>query len=579
MSWDEVTILRKDIKKINVDVSKAYINPRPPENFVIKYDRDTDVATFIIGDSKDVYFDSYTGEHTSDLRRLKGSRTVSFELWTREGEPINEYGQGTLLTKLEKGEIKTTYQESYALDPKTKIYYFAVFSVSESGKVNITDFKTASLNLAHPGHYVWGYIQYFDIYDPDPIIDDSRIQYIEYYEDPEYEGVLYNFLNFNYDPMSVEGYVSTQAGDYKSFLIDVLKNKPYIVHGQNKKKDYELDAKDYTKRADGSSLESDFNNANYDGGPFSWCALLYEKEIYFTTDTYGGRVVMFTEDEELLDYGFVDILLDENGNRLKGVWLPMGDTASNGKCCGGVTAVTNTTTDDEYNSIKALRSDAKFLGGPILNYLRDIEYMLFKTTNIQKAAGYGRCNDSAAGYAIANPNILGDGYTYNGTTTYDLEGTGFQGCTDPSKKNHPGKMFHSFSLGGYCIWHRDPYTLAINGRIKVSKNYSYNLSGAGYIDTGIQCSINNTWICPMNLVKTEAGSILNPNDNHGSTALGECDGFSVNPSGARVALRLGSAADDLLPGPSCLDLNPEASSTGVYLGCATLLLPDPDYEP
>ena len=272
--------------------------------------------------------------------------------------------------------------------------------------------------------------------------------------------------------------------------------------------------------------------------------------------------------------------MNPNNEELEGVWLPYGYTGTSGKNYIGLTGATTQTTDAQNTMIKTLTSEAKFLGGPILRLLRDLEYMLFKSTDIQKHAGYGRCNaySTESAYIIANQDIKGTGYTRNGVTTTDIYGTGFQGCTIASNKMVPGKMFHSQVLGSYNIWIRDPYTIDSSGTLRVSTNYTYDLSASGYVNTGLTYNQNN-WYYPKYMVKTAAGSELKNNDSSGSAITGLCDGLFSNSSGVRVGLRLGDASNGLLDGPATLRLSHEASFSDASFGCATLLLPEPGYTP
>ena len=85
-----------------------------------------------------------------------------------------------------------------------------------------------------------------------------------------------------------------------------------------------------------------------------------------------------------------------------------------------------------------------------------------------------------------------------GTQINKVVGGGrFYGSDDNKSFN---KIFHSAVLGSYMLWQRDPYMVAVNGRIKVSTDYTYNLSGDGYLDTGCNVTANH-YNATMHVVK------------------------------------------------------------------------------
>ena len=91
--------------------------------------------------------------------------------------------------------------------------------------------------------------------------------------------------------------------------------------------------------------------------------------------------------------------------------------------------------------------------------------MFAKSTNSQEAYGYGNSSGYDASLAPTN------GVKQNAV----VGGGQFYGTKDAKSLN---KIFHSIVLGTYQQWMRDPYTLLVNGRYKVSKNYTYDVTGA-----------------------------------------------------------------------------------------------------
>ena len=109
------------------------------------------------------------------------------------------------------------------------------------------------------------------------------------------------------------------------------------------------------------------------------------------------------------------------------------------------------------------------------------------------------------------------------------------------------KILHSIVLGTWQQWMRDPYTLLVNGRYKVSKNYAYDLTGATYHDTGISLpkilkedGSQNTGIFYPHKYQTVPGFGAVPvHPCKGSTSTGGCDGLWQNCDITAVALRFG----------------------------------------
>ena len=101
-------------------------------------------------------------------------------------------------------------------------------------------------------------------------------------------------------------------------------------------------------------------------------------------------------------------------------------------------------------------------------------------------------------------------------------------------------------LGSYNQWMRDPYTLLVNGRYKVSKNYAYDLTGAKYQDTGISLpkvlnedgETQKTGIFYPHKYQTVPGFGVAPvHPCKGSTSTGGCDGLWQDVEITAVARR------------------------------------------
>lgn len=367
---------------------------------------------------------------------------------------------------------------------------------------------------------VWGFVEHMDIKSPS-----ARITPIG--------------LNKNYRNITRSGSTgAVSLNDWADHPI-IKANKPYMVKSDGTP-DYMLSETDYTKKTDGT--DSDVANTDYDGGAFSWFPRIYKHERMDGND----RTVLFsmTERDGFHPNGFVD----PSNNVLEGVWIPMfygsrlGTDGSSPRMVSlsGLQPSYNTSTDQEHTSIQNFSTRAHFLGGPIVETIIDFLIMMAGTTDIQGAYGRGNC----------------DGYSSSLAPTYGVKqnavvgGGQFYGTDDGKSLN---KIFHSIVLGSYQQYMRDPYELVVNGRVKVSKNYTYDLTGATYTDTGINVPNGpGRWEYPLRYKTVPGyGSIPSIVFDGGSTATGSCDGLYRHASQASmtaVALRFGHCCDGLIVG-------------------------------
>ena len=162
-----------------------------------------------------------------------------------------------------------------------------------------------------------------------------------------------------------------------------------------------------------------------------------------------------------------------------------------------------------------------------------------------------------------------------------MGGGQFYGTDDKLSLN---KIFHSIVLGSYQQWMRDPYEVVVNGRVKVSKNYTYDPTGAKYTDTGITVPDNKTWDTNHNALDYPAhfrtvpgyGSIPALGMDGGSSATGGCDGLwrkDPKQTFTGVCLRFGSCDRGLYCGPRARIWNDSVAAAGWGIGAADLLLP------
>lgn len=398
---------------------------------------------------------------------------------------------------------------------------------------------------------VYGFIEHNGILSPG-----SRIEYIG--------------LNKDFSPLvrnKADG--SMALNSWADFPV-IKANKPYMVRADGTP-DYRMSETNYAQKESGGA--SDVANSSYNGGAFSWLMKIYKNEEMVGND----RIVRFslTARDGYEPVGFID----PSNNELEGVWLPMfygsilGASGSTPKMVSlsGMQPTHSNTTAQEKTAITNFSSRAVFLGGPIVETITDLLIMFAKTTNLQEAYGYGNC----AGYdASQSP-------TYGVKQNAIVGGGQFYGTDDQHSLN---KIFHSIVLGSYQQWMRDPYEVVVNGRVKVSKNYTYDPTGAAYTDTGIAVPDNKTWDTNHNALDYPAhfrtvpgyGSIPALGMDGGSSATGGCDGLwrkDPKQTFTGVCLRFGSCNRGLRCGLRARVWSNAATIAGWSIGAADLLLP------
>ncbi len=348
--------------------------------------------------------------------------------------------------------------------------------------------------------------------------------------------VEYIGANKDFTPMMMN--MDTHIMDYGSWgNWEWLKaNKPVMANWGGGI-EYYLNENDYTKKAsDGSA--SDVANVNYAGN-----AMAVIKKIYTHTYKIGyDRYVLFCERKLTDDFkpiGF-DVLgkerdymliplfygsIDGNGKMrsIAGQWS--WGTATGNTSDTNVTA--NVTTEVQNAAIKKTDPEALFFGGALMNTLADICVMLTRSTNTQASFGAGM-----------STSYVNDKEQKHGTKVNTVIGGGqFYGSKDEKSFN---KVFHSCVLGSQMLWQRDPYTLLVNGIIKVSPDYTYDLTGAKYIDTGVKLASNNYYA----ITQVIPGFGAVPTAEVICTSLtGYCDHTWVTATDVRVSFRLGGCGD------------------------------------
>ena len=410
--------------------------------------------------------------------------------------------------------------------------------LDETGISAVTALNKIAQAISSLNGDIYGFIEHMDVLSPS-----QRIEWTD------------KNASFS-NPLTVNKSAGTFSyGDWSGFPL-LVNNKPYMVKADGTP-DYRLNENDYTKKLDGTA--SDVANTSYAGGAFSWLQRIYKYESRNGSD----RIVKFsfTKHPGFLPVGFED----DEGHELSGVWLPMfyGTVVdSKAKCIAAGNGLSggNLTTDAQHTAVAAFHAKARFFGGPIVETIIDLLMMFAKTSDLQDAYG----NGNMSGYVSASPYGMKDNAVVGGGQFY--------GTTDGSSLN---KIFHSIVLGSYQQWMRDPYEVVVNGKIKVSKNYVYDPTGALYFDTGITVpDLSAGWRYPKLYHTVEGyGSLPDVSSAQGSTTTGPCDGtYSTTQSTlVAVSLRFGRCDRGALDGPRARSWGSAASNSDWNFGFALLL--------
>ena len=364
--------------------------------------------------------------------------------------------------------------------------------------------------------------------------------------------VEYIGINQNYTPMSVNfntGVVS--YGDWAD-MPTIANNKPAMVKTDGTL-DYLLNESNYRLKEDGTA--SDVSNLNYDGNAFSWF-----EPIWMSVTTSG------TDLEIRFAYSQLDNTYFEVCPHECGAWLPMfygyasGSSAATAKMrsiantsvLGAKTG--NTTSDAQNVSIKNNGSNYYFLGGKLLEAIKWLQIMWFKSTN---SDDWGRGNQ--------------DGYDSTDTTTYGtkvnpvVDGGQFYLTSDGKSAN---KILHSIPLATYDVYLRNPYVLTIDGVYYVSKDYSYSATGQGYTNTGITAPTSNGY--QKSQVYVDGFGCL-PSEVGATSSTYYSDYYYISTSGTRMGLSLGYCNFGRDCGCSYLVVSIAASYSNWTCACSVVL--------
>lgn len=299
---------------------------------------------------------------------------------------------GTLVGTYEGTELTSHVGNNAIIDAyltNGQRYYYRFFPYTGEGVYN---YSSANIISVVPKQStIWGFHQDFNNLDPD-----SSITYIE-------DAVGYTPAHHNSDTGTV---TDGSWGDWEWLNM----NKPYVVTSGGRAS-YQLDPEDFSKKLDGTP--SGIADLSTGTGCFAWINKIYMKEVY--ADDGNSRDVYFSMDNTstgTTDFKPVGFMADAD-TELEGIWIPMFYGDVNGATKPGTYPAWTINNNDageasagQSNRLKYLKSMERcvkngfgengcFFGGPIINVLRDIMYLLYKSTNVRKHAGEGRIKTDA----------------------------------------------------------------------------------------------------------------------------------------------------------------------------------------
>lgn len=443
-------------------------------------------------------------------------------------------------------------------------YFYRFFPYSSYGMMNRSMKNTAS-SIPHV-NTIWGFHQNFLDTNPDTCI-------------------TYLGSATGYNPMHTiyGGSPSYTKGSWANWEW-LQKNKPYCLDADGKPV-IAVDPSAYNKSIGGEAI--DYSNEGFGYDYFAWFPKLYMKEIYAADGN--SRDVYFALKREGDTWDYIPVgFYNKNGEELEGLWLPMFIPYITASQCRSI--YYKTILDGVYNSVSSIMGFIEnrwgeergvALGGPILNVIRDLLYLLYRSTDIQKHAGNG--------FSMKN-SLVTTGSTVNGSVG-SATGQGFFGyyVTQNNTGSHACRIFHSVVFLTSLRQLFDPYSYSHGGRGFMTKNYSKPLAETepgkdGFTQTNILYTPSSTSRFPAKLkyCGDGYGSVPDFNDNSGSSSTGLTDRTTIQYVGQAKAIfqRFGDYSTGLNGGIAYQYLSSQTYTYGQNnITVAPMLLPDVGFDP
>lgn len=340
--------------------------------------------------------------------------------------------------------------------------------------------------------------------------------------------VAYSGTNASYTP----AYMDYSSGNFNygswanAFFMKLF--KPCMVKS-NGTVDYYLNPNDYTKQEDGST-DSDVANTSYDGN-----AMVEIGQIWVSEQIKDGKYYIRIANGKVDDSFDCYTHLKADRTCRKNIYRALFDGALlNGKIrsISGLSACCNQSGNNQINYAKANGAGwdiDEYSLRRVINYLL---VLISKSLDTQTKFGQGVTSGGEGGKVVSGTlNNKGMFWGSNGTTS-------------------AVKVFHMENLWGN-LWKIVNGLLLVNGKEKFkltsdskldgSNTNNYNLTGDGYIDSGVTPSgTSGGYISKMTLVPKLG---LCPTVMSGSQSTYYCDAMWYNNSGTYFARFGGSSGN------------------------------------
>lgn len=313
--------------------------------------------------------------------------------------------------------------------------------------------------------------------------------------------------------------------------------------------DYKLSISDHRYKTDGTTA-SDVANTSYGGNAMSVFDGSVDGKIWLSQYEIGNYeyiVVSNTQyDASFNDKAYVRM----DGSHATKLYYPMFGGSNDGtrlRSLADQTLSCNTTSAKEISLAQANGDGWSICSWSKRNLINCLLKLIGKNDNTQ--AVFGRGQDS--GYDSTDTTNSNYGKLPSGTLTDKGQFFGYNDGT------HDVKVFYIEKWWG-DRWDRMLGLVNVNGRIKVKMEPPYNLTGEGYIDTGLTPSGTSGGY--ITATKSDYYGRI-PYKTGGSSSTYLCDGLWFNNYGTMVALAGGNCSDGLLAGADCLNLHIAASDS------------------
>lgn len=437
----------------------------------------------------------------------------------KEGSyPVDEKDGVLVVDNTEPGKYSTEALEITGLQNDTT-YYLAFFPYSDQGLYN---YNTANRREATPKAYIlYGYK--INKADSNPA---TRITYTEMAVGMTPAAMDFTNGKFNYGSWGDAWFITG--------------NKPYMVKYDGTV-DYELDANDYKKKANGTA--SDVANSSYGGNAMASFPLMWFKRWEDSQYEY-CNICNIQLDETYTAYAHTR----QDGTIMDVKYLAMFEgsyISSKMRSLSGQSVGVSQTAATEISYATANGSRWYTQSFSEWAMVADLLRLISRNDNSQAALGYGRGGASAA---MNTGSLVAKGQ--------------FFGYSEAQSKTNAVKVFHIENFWGN-VWNRIAGLMNLSGKIYTKEVPPYNTTGSGYTNTGLTPAGTSGGY--INLTKMLAAGRVGYTAS-GSATTYAADGFWFNNSQSNYALVGGGWGSAAFCGASCLSLGDAASVTNASVG-------------